>query len=138
MKPASSTTLALIALALAGCSGMMPPSANDMAQIPTVRFGDEAPAGKEFAILYPAGIPLPATASIKGSLLEKSDEATLHVTLKRDVYIFRNWVSFDGKNWQRSDKLVGGKFEIEIPGTRTGKNPGKLSAEFDQKGSGNE
>lgn len=136
MKSASS--IALIALALAGCSGMTPPNANEMAGIPTIRFGDEAPAGKEFATYYPAGIPLPVSASVTGTLLAQNAQTTLHVTLKRDVYVFRNWASFDGKTWQRSDKLVGGKFEIEIPGVRDGKNPGKLGAEFNLKESGNE
>lgn len=134
----SSIVLALIALALAGCSGMTPPNANEMAQIPIVRFGDEAPAGKEFATYYPAGVSLPVNASVTGTLLAHDAQTTTHVTLKRDVYVFRNWASFDGKTWQRSDKLVGGKFEIEIPGLRDGKNPGKLSAEFNLKGNGNE
>ena len=82
MKKTASVVLTLIAISLVGCSGMMPPNAKEMAQIPVVRFGDDAPAGKEFALLYPAGMPLPVNASVSGTLLAQSDKATLHVTLK--------------------------------------------------------
>jgi hypothetical protein len=133
MKLTTPTALTLLALSLVGCSGMTPPNATDMAKIPTVRFGDDAPVGKEFALLYPAGMPLPVLASVNGTLLAQSDQATLHVTLKNDVYVFKNWVSFDGKVWQRSDTLLGSKFEVEVPGVRDGKNAGKLAAEFNLK-----
>lgn len=123
----------VLAASLVGCSGMTPPSTTDMAKITTVRFGDDAPVGKEFAILYPAGMPLPVLATVNGSLFAQSDQATLHVTLKNDVYAYKQWVSFDGRTWQRSDTLIGGKFEMNVPGTLDGKNPGKLGAEFNVK-----
>lgn len=133
MKKIASVVLTLIAISLVGCSGMMPPNAKEMAQIPVIRFGDDAPAGKEFALFYPAGMSLPVNASVSGTLLAQSDKATLHVTLKQDVYAYKQWVSFDGKTWQRSDKVIAGKFEIYVPGMPDGKTSGKLSAEFNLK-----
>ncbi|NOU00209.1 MAG: hypothetical protein HOO95_01340 [Gallionella sp.] len=137
MKFTTSATLTLIAISLVGCSGMMPPKARDMAQIPIIRFGDDAPANEEFILLYPAGASLPVSASVSGTLLAQSDSATLHVATKQDVYAYKQWVSFDGKTWQRSDKVISGKFEIFVPGTGVngidGKSPGKLSAEFNLK-----
>ena len=133
MKFTTPVALTLIAFSFAGCSGMMPPNAKEMAQIPIVRLGDEVPAGKEFALLYPAGMSLPVNASVGGTLMAQSDKAILHVTLKQDVYAYKQWVSFDGKTWQRSDKVISGKFEVVVPGTIDGKNPGKLSTEFNFK-----
>lgn len=137
MKFTKPIALTLIAVSLVGCSGMMPPKAKDMAQIPIVRFGDDAPAGKEFALLYPAGMSLPVNASVSGTLLAQSDKATLHVTLKQDVYAYKQWVSFDGKTWQRSDKVIGVKIELTVPGTgkngMDGKSPGNLGTEFNLK-----
>lgn len=133
MKFTTSIALALIVFSFAGCSGMMPPNAQNMAQMPVVRFGDDAPTNKEFVLLYPAGVSLPVNASVSGTLMAQSDKTTMHVTLKQDVYTFKQWVSLDGKAWQRSDKVINGKFEVYVPGAIDGKNPGKLSAEFNLK-----
>lgn len=126
-------TLALFASTLTGCAGLTPPNAKDMTQITNVRYGENAPNGKEFIIFYPAGVALPIVASVNGTLLAQEDQATLHVTLKRDIYVFKQWVSFDGQRWQSSRDLLSSNFAIEIPGIRDGKNPGKLHAEFNLK-----
>lgn len=122
---------------ITGCAGINPPSAQEMAQIPIVRYGDTAPAEKAFILYYPAGASLPVNSSVNGDLLDKTDAAILHVTLKHDIYVYvqgqRAWASLDGKNWQRGNELVSGKFEMLIPGTRDGKNPGILHAEFNMK-----
>jgi hypothetical protein len=133
MKLTTPAALTLIAISLVGCSGMMPPKAKDMAQIPVIRFGDDAPTNKEFVLLYPAGMSLPVSASVSGTLLAQSDSTTLHVATKQDVYAYKQWVSLDGKTWQRSDKVIAGKYEIYVPGMPDGKTPGKLSAEFNLK-----
>lgn len=133
MKPLTAIFVVLCSIFIAGCAGMTAPSAQDMSQIPVVHFGDSAPVDKPFVIHYPAGASLPVDASVNGDLLDKSDAATLHVTLKRDVYVYKQWVSLDGKNWQRGNELVTGKFEMRIPGTQDGKDPGVLHAEFNLK-----
>jgi hypothetical protein len=123
-------------LSCAGCASLTPPDEKNMAEVPVVNFGDAAPEGKkihEFVVHYPAGTSLPVVASVQGTLLEKSDQSNLSVTLKKDIYVYRNWVSFDGKNWQSGDKVVASKFKIDLPGLANGKNPGTLSAEFNLK-----
>ncbi len=119
-------------LSLFGCAGI-PPSESEMAKLPVVRFGEPAPNGRDFILLYPSGVPLPVQASVGGSLMAKPDQATLHVTLKRDVYVYRHWLSFDGKTWQYGRRAIDGKFEVRLPGTETGSNPGVMGVEFDQK-----
>lgn len=121
-----------LALALGGCATA--PSASEMAQTPVVRYG-ETPSAKSFVTLYPAGTPLPVIASVTGTLLAKGDQAQLNVTLKRDVYVYQRWASFDGKHWERADKLIKGTYKIALPGYKDGKGPqpGKMSAEFDLK-----
>ncbi len=133
MKLTTTSTLIFFVISLAGCSSMMPPRAKDMAQLPVVRFGDNALEGKEFILLYPAGMSLPVNASVSGTLLVQGDSTTLHVATKQDVYAYKQWVSFDGKTWQRSDKVIAGKYEIHVPGMPDGKTLGRLSAEFNLK-----
>ena len=95
--------------------------------------GQTAPAGQPFVLHYPAGAPLPVETSVSGTLLEKTDKSELQVSLKRDVYVYKHWASFDGKDWQRGDRLVGGRIGLTLPGESDGRAPGTLSAEFNLK-----
>ncbi len=121
--------IALAGLFLVGCASWMAPST----QVPVVRFGEPAPAGKDFVLLYPAGTPLPVNAYLGGTLMSQPDKATLHVTLKRDVYVYNHLVSFDGKKWVYSHHALDDKFEFKLPGTETGSNPGAMGVEFNLK-----
>lgn len=125
--------LALAALSLSACASLLPPSAEEAAALPTVRFGQTAPAGKDYVLLYPAGAPLPMDVSITGNLFEKNEQATLNPRLKRDIYLYKTWASYDGKTWQRATQLVGGKIELRLPGETDGRTAGALSAEFHEK-----
>lgn len=133
MKILQRSVVAIAGLSLIGCASWMAPSEKSMEQVPVVRFGSPAPANKEFVVMYPAGTPLPVVASLGGTLMEQGDKATLHVTLKRDVYLYKRWVSFDGKTWKYGRHQVDGKFEIKLPGMENGSNPGVLGLEFNTK-----
>lgn len=123
-----SVALAAPAL-LAGCAGH--PSADALAAAPVVRFGEATPAKGDFILLYPAGAPLPVTASVTGSLLQQDVSAPLTARVNRDVYLYKHWVSFDGKIWVDGEKAIASQFRMELPGGRTGREPGELSAQFD-------
>lgn len=133
MKLYIHTGIIAAGLSLGGCASLFPPKAEDLAQTPVVRFGEAAPAGKEFVTFFPAGAPLPAVATVDGTLLERKASATMQVALKRDVYLYRQWLSFDGKTWVSSRDAVGGAFLIELPGVKDGRNPGVMRAEFNLK-----
>jgi len=130
LSPLALSTLAA-SLLLGGCAGLFPPGADEMAKLPVVRYGQPAPAGGEYVLHYPAGAPLPVVASVDGTLLEKAGRASFDVAVKRDVYVYRNWVSFDGKRWASGDDLVTGDFRVTLPGEADGKAPGALAARFD-------
>jgi hypothetical protein len=125
--------LTVAALSLSACASLIPPSAEEAAALPTVRFGQTAPAGKDYVLLYPAGVPLPMDVSITGNLFEKNEQTTLNPRLKRDFYLYKTWGSYDGKTWQRANHLVGGKIELHLPGEDDGHKPGTLSVEFHEK-----
>src|SRR4051794_17268792 len=122
MKRVSLAILAAAALGLGACAGI-PPTSEEMAKIPVVRYGSPAPADGKFVLFYPAGAPLPVVASVGGSLLEQPAQAALDVSLKRDVYLYRYWVSFDGKIWRDGDGVVDGNFTMTLPGEADGKTP---------------
>ena len=133
MRSFQQLVVAITGLSLIGCASCMAPSASSMERVPVVRFGSQAPADKEFVVMYPAGTPLPIVASVGGTLMDQKDKATLHVTLKQDVYVYKHWVSFDGKSWKYGRHAIEGKFEIKLPGMENGSNPGSLGLQFDTK-----
>lgn len=124
---------AMATLSLTGCAGLILPSADTMAKLPVVRFGEQAPAHQEFVLLLPANTPLPINASVGGSLLAQDAKTQMIVTLKKSLYIYKRWVSFDDKTWTPGQGVIDGKFLITIPGEKTGADPGVLQAEFDLK-----
>lgn len=121
---------------LGACAGLLGPNNAEIAGLPVVDFGRTPPNG-EFVLRYPAGIDLPVLAHIDGSLLEGREQTTLKVRVKRDVYVYRDLTSFDGKNWQPSHRLIGGRLWISMPGEKNGQrdavSPGEIGAEFNLK-----
>lgn len=124
------TAFAVSLLTLTGCASLTPPTAQSLIKTPVVRFGEHAPENQPFVLWYPAGVDIPVQASVSGTLLETADAHTLNVRLKRDVYIYQQWVSFDGKSWEQSNHVVDGKLLFSLPGELDGISPGTLSTEF--------
>ncbi len=136
-RPLAVVVAVQLAALLGACSSLSAPSSDTLSQLPVVTYGQPAPTSGEFVLRYPAGVDLPVNAKVQGSLLEKSDEAVLKVRVKRDVYTYKDRASFDGKTWYPSNKLVGGRFTISMPGDRQGRidaqSPGEMAAEFNLK-----
>ena len=128
------TRILIIAAACAalGACATLPPSSAEIAKVPQIRFGQPLPKDNNYVLLFPAGTPLPVYAAVDGSLFERGDNATLHVTLKRDVYVYRQFASFDGKDWHYSRNLVDTNLELQIP-QKDGSNAGLLHLKLDQK-----
>lgn len=136
MKTRIAVVASLVAaLAVGGCSILFPPT-DTINRLPVVRYGETAPEGLAFVIYYPAGTSLPVVSEVGGTLFEQTGKAEMSVTLKRDVYVYRQWASFDGKTWRHSSDLIDSASEIKLPGVDNGKNPGSLSARFDLRGGG--
>lgn len=122
---------AIACVVLSACAGL-PPSTADIAKAPQIRFGQPLPKGDNYVLLFPAGTPLPVSTVVDGSLFEHNSQATLHVTLKRDVYVYRQFASFDGKNWRPARELIETRLELQIP-QKDGSNAGILHLKLDQK-----
>jgi hypothetical protein len=69
---------------------------------------------------------------VDGNLFEHDGQATFNVTLKHDVYVYRQFASFDGQNWQPTRKLIETHLELQIP-QKDGSNAGMLHVKMDQK-----
>lgn len=125
----------LPALMLSACAGLGSPNQEAIARLPVIAYGQPAPANSEFVLHYPAGSDLPIVAKVTGDMLARNDQATLKVRLKQDIFLYRDQISFDGKNWRYGQDVVGGKFVMGLPGIHGGRTfdaqtPGELTAEF--------
>ena len=131
MKRLIISAIIAISTTLTACAGL-PPSATDIAKVPQIQFGQPLPEGKDYVLHFPAGTPLPVSTVVDGNLFEHEGHATFNVTLKHDVYVYRQFASFDGQNWQPSRKLIETYLELQIP-QKDGTNAGMLHLKIDQK-----
>lgn len=131
MKLAHILIAATTCAALTACAGISPSTA-EIAKVPQIQFGQPLPEGNNYVLHFPAGTPLPVSAIVDGSLFEHEGQATFHVTLKHDVYTYRQFASFDGLNWQPSRNLIETQLELQIP-QKGGSNAGMLHIKMDQK-----
>lgn len=128
-----SALLILPTLLLGACASLLPPSSEELAELPVVRYGNPAPADGNFVLLYPSGVELPLDTAVEGDVFEKNEQATLKPRLKRDIYVYKTWASLDGKHWQRGNELVAGRIEFRLPGETDGRAAGQLRVEFNRK-----
>lgn len=84
------------------------PGADLATRIPVVEIGQPKPADKEYILLVKAGRDYPVQMNVDGSFLAKTGAAETTVSVKRDVYLYKHWTSFDGKTWER------GKLDLKV------------------------
>ena len=131
MKTSLLSILVCAASTLGACAHT--PPLDRLNRLPVVDYGRSAPADGEFVLRYPANRPLPMQARVEGNLLRESVQSTLEVSVKRDVYVYKEWISFDGRNWSWGPKALDQEFVLKIPGQTDGRSPGLLGARFDLK-----
>jgi hypothetical protein len=122
----------LSSLMLAGCAGMQKPTTEKLTAMPVVEFGQPIPAGNEFILHFAAGQPIPTNVSIKGSLFEQAAEQTLNVKLRRDIYTYKQWVSYDNVTWRDGQEVIQSNIELKIPSHQHPK-AGIITVQMDEK-----
>ncbi len=132
MKPARILIIAVAGATLVACAGLLPPSSDEIARLPHIRFGQQLPKDGNYVLFLPAGTPLPVSTLVDGNLFEHPSQATMHVFLKRNVYVYRQFASFDGKNWQPARRLIETHLELQVPKS-DGSKAGQLHIKMDQK-----
>ena len=118
------TPLALPLLLVAGltaCSGLQRssgslPEAAALEALPLIKVGQAKPAQGDYIVFLPASELITATAKVQGTLFEKTDSKDLQVKLKQDLYLYKNWVSFDKQKWVKDTDAIGGNFRVTLPG----------------------
>jgi len=123
--------LTACALLLAGCASMQP-SAEELSKLPVVQFGQPVPAGSDYILFFPADKPIPVNVAVKGSLFAKEAEQRLEVTLRRGIYSYKNWVSYDRITWRNSQEVIKSDFRMTLPSYQH-PEPGVIRIQMDER-----
>ncbi len=115
-----------------GCATLQKPTNETFASLPIIKYFDQVPAGKDYILHFPAGKPISTSVSIKGTVFAQEAEDILEVTLKKDIYAYQRWISYDKNNWIDGDDAIDFKLEIKIPGYKHPK-PGIIAVQMDNK-----
>lgn len=118
-------------VALSGCAGFAPPSAEKLATLPVVTYPNKPPSG-DFVYKLPAGKPIDVRILVDGTALTKGADQKVSASLAHDIYLHKKWASEDGQTWQAADKLIGVRLTLTLPSYETPK-PGEMHLTVDRK-----
>ncbi len=130
MKTAPLSILLLTTSLLGGCASMNGPSREEIAALPVISYGEQTPPDGRFVLHFPAGKPVSLPVHVDGHLFTRGDEQTLKVALARDVYSYKEWVSFDGNTWKPANEALDMQLKLLLPSWKHPRS-GELSLHID-------
>jgi len=117
-------------LATSACA--VPPSQSELATLPVIKFGETVPSSGDFILHFPAGKDIPTEVEITGDLFQQPAHQVVTVKLKRDIYSYKDWMSYDNQHWLDARNTLGVKLDIKIPGY-TYPKPGHIKLDMFEK-----
>lgn len=115
MKPSRFVfALALLSATLSGCAGLTPPPAERLAAMPVATYPEAPPKG-DYVYKLPAGKPIDLRILVDGNALSGGVDQTVGASLKQDLYLYKQWASEDGRQWQDANKLIAINLGIRLP-----------------------
>jgi hypothetical protein len=99
-----------------------------MAALPIVEIGQATPSNREYILHVQAGRSVPVKLDVVGDAVTAPGAANASVEPRRDVYLYKQWASLDGKTWHRSHDLF--KTTVSVGLDASG---GKVLVRFDEK-----
>ena len=118
-------------LVATGCA-TQPPSADSLSRLPVVQFGETVPAGADYILFFPPDKPIPVNVAVKGSIFAREAEQRMDVTLRRGIYSYKNWVSYDRVTWRNSPEVIKSDVRIMIPSYQH-PEPGVIRLQMDER-----
>ena len=97
----------LLLLLLTSCAAMSPPSSDLIDSKAVVTMGAEAPQDNDYILYVPADQEFPIVLTVNGSMFNKEGRAGTSVSFRRDLYLYKTWASYNGRDWQKLDQLFG-------------------------------
>ncbi len=124
--------LAALCLILGGCASMSPPQNAELERLPVVAYGDPVPADGDFILHFPAGVAIDTPVTFEGNLFQQAATARLAVKPAKDIYVHKQWMSYDRQHWVDANDRIEFKVEVVVPGY-THPEPGYVRLEMNAK-----
>lgn len=102
-------------LLVTGCATLNPISGR-LDDLPIIPFGGETPTDGEFILHFPQAVPIETSITFAGNLFIASDVQTMQVRPKQDIYLYREWVSFDLQRWRNASETLHADLKMQLPG----------------------
>ena len=115
MKVNKISILALC-LAVSGCASVADPETADFNQLPVIEFGQPVPEDGNFILHFPAGVAIATPVIFKGDLFEEAVCEVVSVKPVRDIYVHKEWVSYDRQQWMDANQSLDLKVNVVLPG----------------------
>lgn len=109
---------------------MKGPSPEEISALPVIPYGEQTPADGRYVLRFPAGKPVNLPVRIEGRLFSQSAEENMQVLLARDVYSYKDWVSFDGSSWEPANEALKMRLNLTLPSWEKPRG-GELSLRID-------
>ena len=120
----------LLCLSLGACAPIQTMEER-LATLPVVKLGDTPPAG-DFVLRLPGGEPILARTDIVGTLFAQEGTGTVEVRLKHDLYLYKQWLSYDRVHWEPANRRVVASLKVTLPSTDH-PEPGVITLRLDEK-----
>lgn len=132
MKRSVVAVAAAFSLLAGGCATVPVSWQEQLKTYPLVELGEEPPADGNYVVHLPEGKPVPTKIYLEGDLFRQDTVQEVNATLKRDIYFYKDWMSFDMKNWRKKRQTLDIDFEVEIPGYKN-PQPGYLKIQVNER-----
>jgi hypothetical protein len=126
------SSIALL-LFVAACASSQPPSLESMSMLPVIEFGGTVPTAKDYILFFPAGKPIPLDVAVKGNIFARDADQRVNVTLRKDIYAYKEWISYDRVTWRKGRDAIKSSAQIRIPGYQH-PEPGLMKLQMDERG----
>lgn len=115
---------------LTACASV--PKPGELDNLARVHFGEKVPANQDYVLVFDAGQKIPLSIQIDGGLIARGLDERDTVTLKKTIYTYKKWASFDGYNWIDARKLINLSLKVKFPGYKN-PNPGLIHIKLEEK-----
>lgn len=125
MRRLAAAVTGVFLLAAAGCATTSVSWQERLKSYPVINLGDPKPAGEEYVVHIPKGVPFPTKVFIEGGLIDKDVVQDVYVAPMKDLYFYKDWMSFDMERWQKTRATLSIDWDVGVPSWKNPK-PGHL------------
>jgi hypothetical protein len=109
-------SIAALCLVFSGCASVSGPMTAEIEKLPVVEFGQPVPEDGKYILHFPAGVAIDTPVIFKGDLFEQEAREVLSVKPIRDIYVHKEWMSYDKHNWLDANDALKLKMDVVLPG----------------------